>query len=140
MKIKNKTIASVSKVKGKFDKLHPDEGLHRIDFTDGSYLTVKSAKYNPPPEGETCDFEPDWASKPGDTILELMEEKGVSAEELASRMGYKLVFIQELLDGKQFINNELADELAAAVGGTSQFWMNRERIYRDALVRLAKIY
>ena len=35
----------------------------------------------------TQDFQPDWVSPPGDTIIDLMDEHGISDEELSKKIG-----------------------------------------------------
>ncbi len=45
-------------------------------------------------------FAPDWVSPPGDTILELIEERGWTQSELAKRLGYTEKHVSQLLNGK----------------------------------------
>ena len=74
-------------------------------------------------------FEPDWASPPGDTILDLMEVCGVSPEVMSGMEG--------VLDGTTPITLEIADKLAVILPSSSVgFWMRREQQYRKNLKRL----
>jgi HTH-type transcriptional regulator/antitoxin HigA len=44
-------------------------------------------------------FDPDWVSPPGDTILDLLEEKGWTQAELATRTGFTRKHVNELASG-----------------------------------------
>ncbi len=81
-------------------------------------------------------FEPDWVSPPGDTIRDLMEEYGWSETELAARLRYSVQHVRRLLDGEAVITKNAAVRLARVLGSTSRFWLAREALYREDLVRL----
>jgi HTH-type transcriptional regulator/antitoxin HigA len=80
-------------------------------------------------------FAPDYASPPGETILETIEHLGMSQSELARRMGRPLKTINEIIHGKTMITDETAIQLEYVLGVPSRFWLNRERRYREALAR-----
>lgn len=82
-------------------------------------------------------FQSDWFSKPGDTILALMEERELSAEALADKLGCGPSFVRGLLAGTVAVDTALADKLAKYVGGTSSFWTTRQSKYAAALSRAA---
>lgn len=82
-------------------------------------------------------FQSDWFSKPGDTILALMEERELSAEALADKLGCGPSFVRALLAGTVAVDTTLADKLAKHVGGTSSFWTTRQSKYAAALSRAA---
>lgn len=48
----------------------------------------------------TQDFQPDWVSPPGDTIIDLMDEHGLSGEELSKRIGLSLIRVSNFLKEK----------------------------------------
>jgi len=81
------------------------------------------------------EFNPDWVSCPGETIVDLLEEFKWTQVELAERLGYTKKHIYLLLQGKAPITEETALRLEKTVGGTVQFWMNREMRYREAIAR-----
>lgn len=83
-------------------------------------------------------FQPDWFSRPGDTLLTLMEERELSAEALADRIGCRHSVVRGLLAGTTSIDDDLANRLAQHVGGTSSFWLVRQSKYVAALARAAK--
>lgn len=83
-------------------------------------------------------FSPDWISPPGDTILDLLEEKGWKQTELAKRTGFTTKHISLLINGKAPITEETAIKLERVVGGAAHFWLAREAQYREGLARIAE--
>jgi HTH-type transcriptional regulator / antitoxin HigA len=82
-------------------------------------------------------FQPDWFSKPGDTLLTLMEQRELSSETLARQLGCNQTVIQGLLSGAVSVDDGLAEALAKFVGGTAAFWRTRQTKYLEALERAA---
>ena len=82
-------------------------------------------------------FNPDWFSRPGDTISALMSRRGLSAVGLAERLGCGRLKVRDVLAGMAPIDEGLADGLAEAVGGTSSFWRKRQSTYERCLSRAA---
>lgn len=80
-------------------------------------------------------FAPDWASPPGDTIEDLLEESGWTKAELAERTGFSPKHVNELVKGRARITAEAAGRLSRALGSTPDFWLTREAQYRAALDR-----
>lgn len=87
---------------------------------------------------ETMPFEPDWFSPPGDTIGDLLEERGWSQAEFAQRIGYTTKHVNQLIRGKAPISQETALRLERVLGSTSRFWLQREAEYRETLARRAE--
>jgi HTH-type transcriptional regulator/antitoxin HigA len=81
-------------------------------------------------------FEPDWLSAPGGTIVDVMEERGMSSKELAGLLGYSLERTEKLITGKEAITRDVAALLAERVGGSQKFWLSRENNYRNEVARL----
>jgi HTH-type transcriptional regulator / antitoxin HigA len=75
-------------------------------------------------------------SKPGDTILETLEELRMSQADLAKRMGKTPSKINDLISGKEPITIATAIQLEKILGIATQFWMNRETLYREQLSRI----
>jgi HTH-type transcriptional regulator/antitoxin HigA len=82
-------------------------------------------------------FEPDWFSRPGDTLGTLMSRRGVSAIELAERLGCDRLTIRDILAGTAPIDEGVAEGLADAIGGTSSFWSKRQATYDRCLSKAA---
>lgn len=70
-------------------------------------------------------FEPNWASPPGDTIARLMAASNISSHELAGRLGFEESEFAGLMDGSTQISTYLADTLSQELGSSPQFWVNR---------------
>lgn len=82
-------------------------------------------------------FQPDWASPPGQTIIEIMNAKGISLSALAGAIDVPQSFIRALASGDAEIDEEIAHALERALGPSVAFWMKREEQYRCDLVRIA---
>lgn len=81
-------------------------------------------------------FAPDWVSPPGDTILDLLEEKDWTQVELARRLGISTKHLNQLIKGKTALTEDSALKLEKVLGSTALFWMSREAKYRESLARL----
>lgn len=84
---------------------------------------------------EADSFQPSRVSPPGETIEDLLEEKGWTATEFAERMAYTPKHVNELLHGRASITADTALRLESVLGSTAQFWLNRESQYRETLAR-----
>jgi len=80
-------------------------------------------------------FEPKWVSPPGDTILDLLEERGWPQSEFAERAAYTPKHVSLLVNGKAPITEDTAFRLERVLGGTANFWLSREANYRAAIAR-----
>ena len=72
---------------------------------------------------------------PGETLIELLEEKGMTQLELAERMGRPHKTINEIIKGKTSITPETAIQLEGVFSVPASFWMNLESNYQVALAR-----
>ena len=81
-------------------------------------------------------FTPDWVSPPGDTILDLIDERGWTQAALATRVGFSHKHVNRLVKGKVPLTEETALRLAPTLGTSTGFWLTREARYRERLVRL----
>lgn len=78
-------------------------------------------------------FTPDWLSPPGDTIADILEERGWDKRALSRRLGYRPERVNQLINGKARITEETALKLENVLGSSAKFWMSREAHYRAAL-------
>jgi HTH-type transcriptional regulator / antitoxin HigA len=83
-------------------------------------------------------FQPNWFSKPGDTILLLMERRQLTVRTLAEELGFDEANVRSLISGALDINANTAARLAKVVGGSAEFWEKRQSTYTTALARAAK--
>ena len=79
---------------------------------------------------------PNWASPPGDTIVDLMEERGWTRVVLARRLGFSARHLNQLINGSVSITNDTALQLERVLGSTVNFWLNKEANYRERLAEL----
>ena len=82
-------------------------------------------------------FQPDYAFPPGETLLETLEELGLTQKELAERMGRPLKTINQIVKGTAQIMPETALQLEKVTGVPASFWNNAESNYRESLARIA---
>ena len=80
-------------------------------------------------------FRPDWASPPGDTIADLLEERDWSQAELAGRLGYTTKHVSLLINGKAPVTENTALRLERVLGGGAAFWLAREAQFRAQRAR-----
>lgn len=89
--------------------------------------------------GSLADFAPDWIATPGDTVADLLAERGWTQVELAIRMGYSPKHINQLLKGEAAITQDTAIKLEKVLGSTTRFWLGLEAQYREQLARKADV-
>lgn len=80
-------------------------------------------------------FTPDWISVPGDTIADLLEERGWTQTEFAKRTGFTRKHVNLLIKGNAPIYEDTALKLERVLGSTARFWLAREAQYRETLAR-----
>lgn len=81
-------------------------------------------------------YTPDVAIPPGATILEMLEDKGMTQAELAVRLGRPANKINELLHGKSSITAPLAIALERVLGLSASFWLELEKNFQLTKARL----
>ena len=84
----------------------------------------------------TAPYAPDWVSPPGDTILDIIEDRNWSQAELATRLGYSEKHVSQLVNGKVPLSDETAMRLERVLGSNAGFWLAREAKYREHYARL----
>jgi HTH-type transcriptional regulator / antitoxin HigA len=87
---------------------------------------------------DEASFQPNWFSKPGDTLLTMLEQRELTAEELARRLGCAQEVVQGVISGAVAIDNRLANALSKHLGGTPRFWETRQRKFQESLSRVAE--
>lgn len=81
-------------------------------------------------------FQPYWASPPGDTMADILEERNLSPIKFSDQIGYTVGHTNDLLHGNLPITIEIAQQLERILGVSATFWMNRESQYREDIARL----
>lgn len=82
-----------------------------------------------------AEFAPDWISAPGETVADLLEERGWSQADFATRTGFTKKHVHLLLQGKAAISEDTALRLERVLGSSARFWMSLETQYREQLLR-----
>jgi plasmid maintenance system antidote protein VapI len=80
-------------------------------------------------------WKPDLPLAPGETIREILEERGIPQVDFAARMGKSEKFISQLINGKASLSYETAIDLERVLGVPASFWNAAEATYRDLLAR-----
>jgi len=72
-------------------------------------------------------------SSPGDTLVDILKERGMTQLELAMRMGVPLKVINSIINVKSSITPNIATQLEIALGTPAEFWKKRESNFREYL-------
>lgn len=84
-------------------------------------------------------FEPNWASPPSDSIVDILNHRDISIIYFAKLLEKDLQFTTDLIDGKIKIDEDLANRIGIILGPNAQFWKNREANYRSDLKRIEQM-
>lgn len=74
-------------------------------------------------------FNPDWSSPPGDTIFDILQERGITQEQLAQALRLTRREVAELLSGTKRITLGLAHNLSSFLGASPESWIKRDYYY-----------
>jgi len=77
----------------------------------------------------SCDF----IIHPGETLKEILEDRGISQGELASRIDVTEPYINSVVEGQRPISVSFANKLEYALGIDAKFWINLQAIYDTEL-------
>ncbi len=80
-------------------------------------------------------YNPDFVTPPGETLLETIEVIGMSQAEFAERTGRPKKTVNEIIRGKAAITPETALQFEKVLGVPAGFWINREQNYQEWLAR-----
>jgi len=80
-------------------------------------------------------YRPASVTPPGDSIADLLEERGIRQTELATRMDVTPKFVNELIGGKVAVTPVTALALEKALDVPANFWLARDARYQEALAR-----
>ncbi|KJR96752.1 MAG: hypothetical protein VR65_27280 [Desulfobulbaceae bacterium BRH_c16a] len=82
------------------------------------------------------EFEPDYATSHGATLLEVMESLEMTQKELAVRTGLTERTLPRIFKGNQPISHETANRLESVTQVPAGMWNNLEAQYREQLAKL----
>lgn len=80
-------------------------------------------------------YTPDYVTPPGETLLEILEERGMTQAELAERMGRPRKTISEIINGKATITPDTAIQLERVFNVPAHFWNQLEQNFQEFLAR-----
>ena len=81
-------------------------------------------------------FYPDWASAPGETIEDILDQRAISVGYFAELMDWAEEDIADLLQGRTTITISAARQLSQVLGASLEFWMSRDFHFRQNVRRL----
>jgi len=84
---------------------------------------------------ETISYVPSQPIPPGETLREVLNERGMSQTELADRIGRSTKTVNEIVTGKVSLTPKTALQLEKALGISANFWNNLEMKYKTLLAR-----
>jgi len=79
------------------------------------------------------EYNPDTVTPPGDTIKDLLEEKKITVQEFSMSMGLTIPRLLGIIEGRESITENIAKRLQLSLGVPEDFWIAREKLYRDSL-------
>jgi len=83
-------------------------------------------------------YEPDLVYAPGETLVEWLDEQGMTQAELAARLGLSAKHINQITKGAAPITTETAFGLEQVTRVPAEFWNNLELNYRAYITRCAE--
>ena len=82
---------------------------------------------------------PELIIHPGETIKEILNDRNMSQEELATRTGFSPKHISEVISGKKDVSSRFANKLEYALGIATSFWINLQGIYDREIIELENV-
>ena len=81
------------------------------------------------------EYKPTSVSPPGETLSDILEEKGISQKLLSVKLGRSDKNLSQIINGKAPITPDLALDLERVLGTPARFWLAREARYQEWLSR-----
>ena len=75
---------------------------------------------------------------PGETIADVLEDRGITQTELAARTGVSTAYVSNVIAGKKDISANFAFSLEYALGVPKSFWLNLQANYEPNCWSLIK--
>lgn len=73
---------------------------------------------------------------PGETIADVLEERGITQAELAARIGVSPAYVSNVISGKKDISSNFAMALEYALDVPKSFWLKLQANYDAELLEL----
>lgn len=85
---------------------------------------------------QPTEFTPNYLSIPGETLASLLEERGLSEEDLVSMSKLPFATVSGILRGRLAIETAAAKALELALGVPARLWLRRQALYEQHKARL----
>ena len=85
-------------------------------------------------EAKKTGLSPELIIHPGETIADLLTERGMTQQELAARTGVTSAFVSNVVNGKKGISGNFAYALECAFGVPKTFWLNLQANYEAEIM------
>lgn len=82
-------------------------------------------------------YHPDFMYPPGETLKEILDERGLSEHDFAVRLGWTLKRLRAVLRGAAEITSPIAGQLEAELGVPAHFWLVHQKRYNEYLAAKA---
>ena len=76
---------------------------------------------------------------PGETIADVLEDRGITQAELAARTGVSKTYVSNVISGKKNISLKFAAALEYALDIPKSFWINLQAHYDSELMELNEV-
>ena len=83
------------------------------------------------------EYQPDYVSSPGETLLETLNTLNITTVEFAKHMACSTQLINDILWGREGITVEIAEQLEKVLLIPAAFWLRYEKEYQEALKRIS---
>lgn len=87
------------------------------------------------PDQDLKTFLPDEVSPPGESLQEILSDRGMTQIELSERIGLDKKTVNLIIQGKAALTSETALGLERALGLPAQFWLNLENQFQISQAR-----
>jgi plasmid maintenance system antidote protein VapI len=81
----------------------------------------------------TNEYKSNKVSPPGHTIIDLLRKREWPIAYLFDELGLSMRYTINLLDGVLPVDRVIAERLFDIFGQTPEFWLERERLYRESI-------
>ena len=85
------------------------------------------------------EFNSNWTTPPGSSILDIIEERDLNEKKIAEYLSLNSKEFKSLINGILLIDNKLAKLLADCFGPNINFWIRREKQYREDIKKGLKV-
>ena len=110
--------------------IHDNKFRSCIDYSDGQKRTAHRTTI----AAKQQDVSPELLIHPGETIADLLLERGLTQKESAQRLGVSPAFLSDVIRGKKDISEALARGLELAFDVPKTFWLNLQANYDAELL------